>query len=158
MVNTNQTSTPILKAEDLSFKILPKMDGYFTLEFTTYLKDSNAYGNIYFSRHFEWQGIMREAFFTQKVTKNMLGMGIKMVTRDAACKYINESFPFQDIIGRLSVPKIHPTSVQLRFEFFEKSSGKLISDGHQRIVETDIETTQIKIPDSILTSLEVYKN
>jgi hypothetical protein len=33
----------------------------FVYDFSVYLKDSNAYGNNYFSKVFEWQGVCREA-------------------------------------------------------------------------------------------------
>jgi enediyne core biosynthesis thioesterase len=37
-----------------------------------YLKDSNATGNIYFARYFEWQGICREKWFFECISADML--------------------------------------------------------------------------------------
>lgn len=43
----------------------------FKHKLTLFLKDSNAYGNIYFARYFEWHGICREMWFTECIYSNM---------------------------------------------------------------------------------------
>jgi len=51
-----------------------KLVNSYQYEFTPYLKESNAYGNIYFTHHFEWQGICRERWFSNCVIKDMFSM------------------------------------------------------------------------------------
>ena len=50
-----------------------------------YLKDTNLYGNIYFARYFEWQGVVREAFLYECLNNqlNLLNDYI-LVTKSAS--------------------------------------------------------------------------
>ncbi len=49
------SNTKAINADTIPFDLLSSSNT-FKYELELYLKDSNAYGNIYFAKHFEWQG------------------------------------------------------------------------------------------------------
>src|ERR1700739_2505317 len=69
----------------------------FTHTLSIYLKDSNAYGNTYFARYFEWQGICRERWFFECISRDMLQKEGVFITKRAEQDYLQETFPFQEI-------------------------------------------------------------
>jgi hypothetical protein len=69
----------------------------FTHSLTIYLKDSNAYGNTYFARYFEWQGICREKWFFECISRDMLQKEGVFITKHAEQDYLQETFPFQEL-------------------------------------------------------------
>ncbi len=69
----------------------------FSHAMTIYLKDSNAYGNTYFARYFEWQGICRERWFFECIAPDMLQAEGVFITKHARQDYVHETFPFQEI-------------------------------------------------------------
>lgn len=104
----------------------------FTHALTIYLKDSNAYGNTYFARYFEWQGVCRERWFHECVAHDMLqGLGV-FITKHAEQEYLNETFPFQQVHCELNTYAIRRCSFWLEFRFF--ADDKLAAIGRQHIV------------------------
>ncbi|MGV7208128.1 acyl-CoA thioesterase [Oxalobacteraceae bacterium A2-2] len=104
----------------------------FSHAWTIYLKDSNAYGNTYFARYFEWQGICREKWFYDCVSPDMLqGEGV-FITKHAEQDYLRESFPFQEVRCELNTLEVKKCSFWLEFRFY--AGEVLISTGRQQIV------------------------
>jgi hypothetical protein len=102
------TATALRCSEELSIelndalfpKVIPWIEQNKTFKhaFDVYLKDSNATGNIYFARYFEWQGICREKWFFECIAPDMLqSLGV-FVTKEARQNYIHETFAFQRIV------------------------------------------------------------
>ncbi len=105
----------------------------FTHALTIYLKDSNAYGNTYFARYFEWQGICREKVvlrFASRATCCKKRGGF--ITKHAEQDYLQETFPFQDISCEMNTFDVKKCSFWLEFRFY--ADGKAVSVGRQQIV------------------------
>jgi len=129
----------------------------FIYDFCTYLKDSNAYGNNYFARIFEWQGICREAWFFSCVTKDFLKDQGVLITKRAYNDYVNETFPFQKIRCLLNVRDIKKASFYLHFIFcVPEDEKKIFSKGYQQIVFANHHRKIIKFPDYILAIISEY--
>lgn len=120
-----------------------------------YLKDSNATGNIYFARHFEWQGICRERWFFECVSADMLqSLGV-FVTKEAQQKYVNETFAFQKIDCEVNTFAVKHCSFSLLFRFLV--AGELVAIGHQQIVFANKEKKIARLPDHILAKIREYE-
>ena len=125
-------------------------------ELTPFLKDSNAYGNIYFARYFEWQGICREMWFTECIYPDMLQMDGAFLTRTANNHYMQEVLPFQQIQCALNVQNLKRTSFDLIFKFYNQKA-ELVSSGYQTVVYTDSLTGRIKkIPEDVMVKVKAY--
>src|SRR5437762_1629723 len=67
-----------------------RRDRAFVFLKTVYLSDTNAFGNTYFAKYFEWQGMARESFFNRVLFPDQqafLASGIKLITAEAEHKY-----------------------------------------------------------------------
>jgi enediyne biosynthesis thioesterase len=119
-----------------------------------YLKDSNAYGNTYFARYFEWQGICRERWFFECIARDMLqGEGV-FITKHAQQDYLQETFPFQDVQCELNAYGIRRCSFWLEFRFF--ANGKPVSVGRQQIVFAGHDKQIKALPPLVLQNIARY--
>lgn len=116
-----------------------------------FLKDTNAEGNVYFSRYFEWQGEAREDFLRQAVPDHMqiLQSGTKLITVHSWLKYEHESYLFDEIFIKIQTISLKKMSMELGFTYLNKSSGKTIAIGGQKLAFADREGKLIVIPPSI---------
>jgi acyl-CoA thioesterase FadM len=120
------------------------------------LKDSNATGNTYFSRYFEWQGICREQWFFQCFPFDMLqSMGV-FITKCAHQDYAQETFPFQKLECKLNAYNIKQCSFNLLFRFYV--GGKLVSRGYQQIVFADPHRKIQRLPHSVIEGIREYED
>ncbi|MFA9215814.1 MAG: acyl-CoA thioesterase [Sphingomonadaceae bacterium] len=99
---------------------------------TIYLKDSNAYGNTYFARYFEWQGICREKWFVDCIAPDLLQQQGVFITRHAQQDYLQETFPFQQIRCEMNTYDVRKCSFWLEFRFYEGT--RQVAAGRQQIV------------------------
>lgn len=127
----------------------------FTHHLEIFLKDSNAYGNTYFARHFEWQGICREKWFRDCVARDMLQTQGVLITKCAHQTYLHETFPFDSIECRLNSFDIKQCSFRLLFEFF--SNGRCISSGYQHIVFASFDRKIIRLPKAVIAKVKEYE-
>ncbi|MDH4274036.1 MAG: thioesterase family protein [Gammaproteobacteria bacterium] len=126
-------------------------------EIVPYLKESNAYGNIYFSRYFEWQGMCREMWFCECIFPNMFEIKGALVTKFAHNDYEQELFPFQKIICLLNSANVRRTSFELMFRFYSRDTNQLVARGTQKIGLVDTNSKRpIKIPTEILEKIRRY--
>ncbi len=124
-------------------------------EFETYLKDSNAYTNIYFSRYFEWQGICRESWFQKCITRDLLQSEGVLITKTAHNDYLRETFPFQNIKCLLNTYHVKQCSFYIVFRFFE--NGELISNAYQQVVFADLNKRITRFPEFIIKKVRQYE-
>lgn len=122
-----------------------------------YLKQSNAYGNVYFSCYFEWQGICREKWFHDCINSDMLKDTGVLFTKKAHNEYIRESFPFMKVKCVLRTDKIRNSSFYLNFEFYDVDSKNLLSKGYQQIVFADKTKKPSRIPKEIIGKIKEYE-
>lgn len=116
-----------------------------------YLTDTNAEGNVYFARYFDWQGQAREDFFRQAVPDHMeiLGSGTKLITVHAWLKYEHESHVFDEISIHIRTISLKKMSMELEFTYINDATGKIIAIGGQKLAFADASGNLIAIPASI---------
>lgn len=126
-------------------------------ELTPYLKDSNAYGNIYFARYFEWQGVCREKWFSECICPNMFELKGALVTRNAYNDYVDSIVPFQKVRCVLTTRRIKSASFELIFHFYDADTNKLLSRGGQKIAMVEPGGRKLlKFPEEILNKVRYY--
>lgn len=131
----------------------------FTIGFTVFLKDTNAEGNVYFARYFDWQGMAREAFF-----KQLLGAAIGMftsgnlwlITVDASVHFRSELRLYDEVDIRVQPTNVRHTSVDLVFSYTKKEGGEEVATGRQTIAFANPSRSLISIPRQVLESGRVY--
>jgi len=139
-------------------KQLSKQTQTFRYVITPYLKDSNSYGNIYFSRYFEWQGMCREAWFTQCICADMLNMQGGFLTKAAHNIYNEEVLPFQRITCLLNVKDIKRSSFNLLFRFYNEDTKVLVSKGYQTVVFINLANKKIsKLPAEVIEKVRRFE-
>lgn len=81
---------------DFDRRCFDRRDRAFVFYKTVYLSDTNAFGNTYFAKYIEWQGMARESFFERflvpmQYQEAFLKSGIKMITAEVEHKYLSET-------------------------------------------------------------------
>jgi len=123
--------------------------------FDVYLKDSNATGNVYFARYFEWQGICREKWFFECIAADMLQPLGVFVTKEARQNYIHETFAFQKVTCEINTFAIRQCSFSLLFRFYVE--GQLVSSGDQQIVFAGHNKKIARLPADIIDKIRKYE-
>jgi enediyne core biosynthesis thioesterase len=131
-------------------------NGTYRHAFDCYLKDTNAYGNMYFSRYFEWQGVCREAWFCNRIVPNMLTLEGILITKDANLEYLDEILPFNKIQVSLNTDRIRKTSFKLIFHY-QNEKGILVAKGSQTIIFASKTRKIIKIPLELIKKIKQYE-
>lgn len=126
----------------------------FTHALTIYLKDSNAYGNTYFARYFEWQGICREKWFFECISRDMLQNQGVFITKHAQQDYLHETFPFQEICCELNAYNVKKCSFWLEFRFY--ADGKPVATGRQQIVFANHRKQITALPAPVIERIKRY--
>jgi enediyne biosynthesis thioesterase len=119
---------------------------------TVYLTDTNATGNTYFTNYFDWQGMVREEFvrFIMPDWEAFFKSGIKLITLEASMKYYYESVLFDDLLIKMKIGELKKTNVELLFKFFHQKTGKLLSEGRQRIAFATASGRYIPVPTELI--------
>jgi enediyne core biosynthesis thioesterase len=120
-----------------------------------YLKDSNAYGNTYFARYFEWQGVCRERWLQQCVSADLLQPQGVLITKNANVDYARETFPFQTVECELNTRNVKNCSVTLVFRFIVASH--VVCTGSQQIVFASHAKKMQRWPAHALENLRKYE-
>ncbi len=120
-----------------------------------YLKDSNAYGNTYFARYFEWQGVCRERWLQQCIASDLLQTQGVLVTKNANIDYVRETFPFQTVECELNTQLVKNCSLSLVFRFLV--AGNLVCTGSQHIVFTRHDKRIQRLPAHILEKVRDFE-
>lgn len=123
----------------------------FMFEKTVYLIDTNAEGNTYFSRYFDWQGMAREEFVRTNVPGlvAILQAGVKMITVEAYLHFIQETFLYDEILIDVKTSNIKKASLDLIFTYTSKKTNQLIAKGRQKLAFADATGKLIPIPEEI---------
>ena len=127
----------------------------FHYQFQTSLKHSNATQNIYFSNYVEWQGAVRERWFFEAISSDMLQEEGVFVTKEVQQNYIKEAFPFQTIDCYLNSFNIQRCAFKLLFRFF--NNGELLSYGSQHIVFTNHQKRIARLPKDVILKIKQYQ-
>ena len=123
----------------------------FVVRKRVYLTDTNAEGNVYFARYFDWQGQAREDFLRQAVPDHMeiLRSGTKLITVHAWLKYEHESYVFDEISVHIRTVSLKKMSMELEFTYINEATGKIIAIGGQKLAFEDASGNLITVPASI---------
>lgn len=127
----------------------------FNCQIDVYLKDTNTYGNVYFSRYFDWQGICRERFWITSIIFDEPNIPIVLLTKHAEMIYCREVVAFQSVTAQLRIKSISRASAVARIDFLELD-GTLIGYGFQTIVFLNPNKKIIRIPTTIRNRLTAY--
>jgi acyl-CoA thioesterase FadM len=129
----------------------------FVYDFVSYLKDSNAYGNNYFAKYFEWQGVCREAWFYNCIAQDFLQSTGSFLTKSAHSTYKKETFPFQKIRCFVNVRELKYASFYLDFCFCDFQDESIVfADGYQHIVFVNKNHKPTKLPLFALEKITQY--
>jgi acyl-CoA thioesterase FadM len=123
----------------------------FTFQKTVYLTDTNAEGNVYFAKYFDWQGMAREEFFRQNVPNHMeiIANGTRLITTNAWMVYHSECKLFDSIQIEVNTASLKRLSLELIFTFRNESTKALCGRGGERLAFANKDGHLIPIPDSI---------
>jgi len=127
------------------------MSETFEFDKTVYLCDTNAEGNVYFARFFDWQGMAREEFFRRNVSNHMyiLQSGVRLITVNAWMIYQNECNLFDRVTVQVNTANLKQASLELMFTFVNSTTRKLIGHGGERLAFASSEGQLLPIPDTI---------
>jgi enediyne core biosynthesis thioesterase len=120
-----------------------------------YLKESNAYGNTYFARYFEWQGVCRERWFHRCISADMLQTQGVFITKCAHQNYLQETFPFQTVHCEVNTHEVKSCSFYLLFRF--SVDGQEVSKGYQQIVFASHDKRIQRLPAHIIKAVQAYE-
>ncbi len=121
-----------------------------------FLKDSNATGNTYFARYFEWQGICRELWYFKCLPFDLVQSKGVFVTKFAHQEYVHETFPFQKVECLVNAYDIKPCSLNLLFRFFV--DGNMVSRGYQKLVFVGHDKKIARLPQELVAGIREYED
>jgi acyl-CoA thioesterase FadM len=124
----------------------------FTFLRTVYLGDLNIFGTTYFASYFIWQGVAREAFFKDIVKDHnkFMKKRIKLITIEATMKFKGTAKLYDDIEINIIPVEVTLTTVKLVFKFFNKTTGKPIGEGSEKIGFTNLRDIIIPLPEEVI--------
>lgn len=140
------------KKESTQKEIIKKQ---FIFQKRVYLSDTNAQGNVYFARIFEWQGEAREEYLRVAVPnhEDLFKTGLRLLTVEAAAEYKGEARLYDEIKIIITVTWIKRASFQLCFNIMNAHTGQSLSVGRQLITCANSEGKLIAIPQPIKDAL-----
>ncbi len=128
-------------------------------EIVVTLKDTNVFGNVYFSNFIEYQGVIREKFLLEVVPELhdlMATNSIRLVTVDAYNRYISNAYFGDTLEIRLTTSDIKAATCRLNISFKNKKTGELVGEGYQRFCVVSAKGNVIRLPDPLLGPLNFY--
>lgn len=128
----------------------------FVYKKTVYLSDTNAEGNVYFARYFDWQGVAREEFYRQHFPISVWQSGIKLITVNAQTEYKHEAFLFDEILIDIKITNVRKMSLELIFTYKNEKTGQLIAIGREKLAFGDPSGKLIPIPQEIRENTKYF--
>ncbi|MDY6904451.1 MAG: thioesterase family protein [Thermodesulfobacteriota bacterium] len=131
----------------------------FTTEIIVTLKDTNAFGNVYFSNYIQYQGVIREQFLLATVPdihRLLTQTRIRLVTVDAYNKFLSNAYFGDTLIAELTTSSFKAASCRLNIRFRNKKTGELIGDGYQTFCVVQADGRVVRLPDELLEPLDFY--
>jgi acyl-CoA thioesterase FadM len=133
----------------------------FTFCKTLYMGDTNAFGDAYFARYFDWQGMAREEFLKRLLPDPIQAIrsGMKLVTVEAQMRYRKAATLYDEIEITVSTEDIKKASFDLIFIFRDKKTWGLIGKGRQKIAILNANGRAVPIPHTMrLNTLKYLTN
>ncbi len=124
-------------------------DRVFRTEMVITLGDTNATGNVYFARFFEFQGVIRERCMLAHipdVNGYFMKTGYRLVTIDSYHKFINNAYFGDTLIAELTTASMKASQIRINIRFKNCDTGVRIGDGYQNFCCVNSHGQVIKIP------------
>ncbi|MCG8638064.1 MAG: acyl-CoA thioesterase [Desulfobacterales bacterium] len=134
-------------------------DRVFRTEIMVTLKNTNVFGNVYFSNFIEYQGVVREKFLLANVPDLhdlMASQSIRLVTVDTYNRFISNAYFGDTLVVELTTSDIKAATCQLNISFKNKATGQLLGEGYQRFCVVSAKGRVIRIPENFLGPLNFY--
>ncbi len=110
---------------------------FFEYRHVVSLQETNLVGNVYYTRHLEWQGRCREMFLREFApeTLDLLRNGWTLVTVRCSCEYFAELFAFDEISVRMRLASLSQNRVTMHFDYVRLRDGReeLAARGEQQV-------------------------
>lgn len=132
----------------------------FKTEIVVTLKDTNAFGNVYFSNFIEYQGVVREKLLLSTVPdlhQMLAGNSIRLVTVEVYNKYVSNSYFGDRLVAELTTSEIKAATCRLNITFRNKETGELVGKGFQRICIVGARGKVVRIPSNFMDILDFYQ-
>ena len=132
----------------------------FTTEIMITLKDTNVFGNVYFSNFIEFQGVIREKFLLATVPDLhdlLTRTSIRLVTVDTYNKFISNAYFGDVLLVELTTSSIQAASCKLNIVFKNKNTGDLIGRGYQTFCVVKANGKVVRLPEELLGPLDFYQ-
>ena len=136
----------------------------YELRHTIAFAETNLVGNVYFTRHLEWQGRCREMFLRDHCPEvlDALREDLALITLSCHCDYLAELDAFDDIVVRMSLGNVAQNRLLLEFEYWRPRGGEetLVARGHQQLAVMRRDGTKLNpapIPDGLRAALAAYE-
>ena len=110
------------------------------------LKDLTPYGNVYFSRYIEAQGIIRERWVIDNGLADEL-QKFKWITKEVNHVFKGEAVPFQAVEATLIIEEIKRASFRFKITFSQNNQE--LGTGTQLICFANKEGKLVGIPDEV---------
>ncbi|WDP84526.1 MAG: hypothetical protein HUN05_04655 [Desulfobacter sp.] len=134
-------------------------DRIFRTEIMVTLKNTNAFGNVYFSNFIEYQGVVQEKFLLANVPdlhELMANQSIRLVTVDTYNRFLANAYFGDTLVVELTTSDIKAATCRLDISFRDKVTGKLFGEGYQRFCVVSNKGKVIRIPETFLGPLNFY--
>lgn len=123
------------------------MSRFFEYRHVVSLQETNVIGNVYYTRHLEWQGRCREMFLREFApeTLELLRNGWALVTVRCWCDYYTELFAFDEISVRMRLTSLSQNRVTMQFEYWRLRDGReeLAARGEQQVASMRRESDHV---------------
>jgi enediyne biosynthesis thioesterase len=132
----------------------------FTTEKVITFKDTNLFGNVYFSNFIEYQGEIREKFFLSSfpdLNELLAKRKIRLVTIDVYNKFINSAYFGDTLLIELTTSDLNAATCKLNINFKNKTTGKLVGQGYQRLSIVNSKGKVIRVPEILRELLDFYQ-
>lgn len=130
---------------------------------TVGFSETNVMGNVYFTRHFDWQGACREMFLKTHCPDILddIARDLRLVTLNAHAEFFAELFAFDEIELRMRLGFLQQHRIGLRFDVVKKngSGWSPAASGAQDIACMRLRGGALEpatIPDGLLKALIPY--
>lgn len=138
------------KEKEFLKDLLKRVGKSFVYDKIVYLPDTNAEGNAYFARYFDWEGETREAYLKRSITKEEYGNLIKtrtrLVTVRASLDYHRPLWLFDEARIGMTTRNIRHASLEMVFTIFNKKTGELVARGFQELAFQNRRGRLIPVP------------
>ncbi len=125
---------------------------------TVTLGDTDHTQAVYFTRFFEWQGVVRELWVLRAVahSERHLLEGLVLLTRSASCDYHRKLKLFDPVVCRMQIRNLRQASSDLVFRFHHAITGELHAEGLQRVAFAGGDGRLRRMPEDFRSAALVY--